>query len=126
MLEKLFLCIFLPFFSCIGKVFYIRSQKKNPQLVYDGYIFNKKQTQANGHTTWRCCEMAKYRCRAVCITRNSRMIHARRSHQHPAHWNRFSNRELFTTEHEADVDAHGDVFTITHANDQPKTVSHEF
>lgn len=125
MLKKL-LYLFSPFFFRIGKVFYIRSQKKNPQLVYDGYIFNKKQTQANGHTTWRCCEMAKNRCRAVCITRNSRLIHSRRSHLHPPHWGRFSNRELYTTEHEADVDSHGDVFTITHSNDDPKTVVVEF
>lgn len=94
-----------------GKVFYIRSQKKNPQLVYDGFIFNKKQTQANGHTTWRCTEMAKNRCRAVCITQNSRLVHARRSHHHEPHWGRFTNRELYTTEHEADVDAHGEIYT---------------
>lgn len=98
------------FIEHTGKVFYIRSQKKNPQLVYEGYIFNKKQTQANGHTTWRCTEMAKNRCRAVCITQNSRLVHARRSHDHEPHWGRFSNRELYTTEHEADV-AHGEVYT---------------
>lgn len=98
------------FIEHTGKVFYIRSQKKNPQLVYDGYIFNKKQTQANGHTTWRCTEMAKNRCRAVCITQNSRLVHARRSHHHEPHWGRFSNRELYTTEHEADV-AHGEAYT---------------
>ena len=113
-----------------GKVFYIRSQKKNPQLVYDGFIFNKKQTQANGHTTWRCTEMAKNRCRAVCITQNSRLVHARRSHHHDPHWGRFSNRELYTTEHEADVDGHGDIYvghTVTRPhNDDPKMVLVEF
>lgn len=111
--------------SCIGnKVFYIRSQKKNAQLVYEGYIYNKKQTQANGHTTWRCCEMAKNRCRAVCITRNSKLVRARRNHEHPAHWSRFSNRELYSTEH--DIDAHGEIFTITQTSDGNKTVLVEF
>lgn len=105
---------------CTGKVYYIRSQKKNAQLVYDGYIYNKKQTQANGHTTWRCCEMAKNRCRAVCITRNSKLLNAKRNHQHPPHWNRFSNRELYSTEH--DIDAHGDIFTISQSDDNTKTV----
>lgn len=108
----------------IGKIFYIRSQKKNAQLVYDGYIYNKKQTQANGQTTWRCSEMAKNRCRAVCITRDSKLLHARRSHQHAAHWGRFSNRELYTTEH--DIDAHGDVYTLAQSQDDHKTILVQF
>lgn len=107
-----------------GKVFYIRSQKKNPQLVYNGYIFNKKQTQANGHTTWRCIEMAKTRCRAVCITQNSQLMLARRSHHHDPHWGRFSNRELYTTEHEADKDSHRDVYVHTPPSPPPPSSAH--
>lgn len=78
--------------------------------------------------------MAKTRCRAVCITQNSRLVHARRNHHHEAHWGRFSNRELYTTEHEADVDAHRDNFTITSSpttaagthNNDPKLLLVEF
>lgn len=64
--------------------------------------------------------MAKNRCRAVCITQNSRLVSSRRSHDHSPHWGRFSNRELYTTEHEADVDSHGDIFTISQSNDDPQ------
>lgn len=95
------------------KVYYIRSQKKNAQLVYRGYIYNKKQTQANGQTTWRCSEMSKNRCRAVCITLNSGLVSARRDHQHSAHWERFANRELYSTEN--DIDTHADTITISPA-----------
>lgn len=85
------------------KIYYIRSQKKNAQLIYHGYIYNKKQTQANGQTTWRCSEMSKHRCRAVCITLNSSLVSVRRGHQHQPHWERFTNRELYTTEQDIDA-----------------------
>lgn len=82
------------------KAFFICSQKKNAQLVYLGYIYNKKQTQNNGHTTWRCCEMAKLNCRAVCTTVNSELVSVRRTHTHRPHWERFANRELYSSEHQ--------------------------
>lgn len=64
--------------------------------------------------------MAKNRCRAVCITRDSKLIHAKRSHHHEPHWSRFSNRELYPTEH--DIDAHADIFTISQSDIGSKAV----
>lgn len=90
------------FIVFVGRVLYIRSQKKNPQLVYNGYIYNKKQTQANGHTTWRCSDVSKNRCRAVCITKNSALVCARRAHHHDGHWTRIGNRQLYTVEDDLD------------------------
>lgn len=93
---------FLSIFIRIGKVQFIRSQKKNAQLVYDGFIFNKKLTQANGHTTWRCSDVSKNRCRAVCTTKNNELVHVRRSHDHQPHWGRIANRQLYNDEDEVD------------------------
>lgn len=83
-------------------VMFIRSQKKNAQLVYNGFIYNKKLTQANGHTTWRCCDVSKNRCRAVCTTKDNSLMDARRDHDHEAHWDRIANRMLYTQEEELD------------------------
>ncbi|XP_055695322.1 modifier of mdg4-like isoform X2 [Lutzomyia longipalpis] len=88
-----------------GKIQFIRSQKKNAQLVLDGYIYNKKLTQANGLTTWRCIDVSKTRCRAICITKGSQLVTSRRSHYHEPHWNRISNRPLYNYEEDADPDA---------------------
>lgn len=95
-----FFCNFDSILICIiiGTVQYIRSQKKNAQLVYDGFIYNKKLTQASGHTTWRCSDVSKNKCRAVCVTKFSRLISARRNHDHEPHWNRISNRILYNVE----------------------------
>jgi FLYWCH zinc finger domain len=79
-----------------NEIHFIKSQKKNAQLVFGGYIFNKKLTQANGQTTWRCAEVIKHKCRALCITRNNVLIRARREHSHPNHAKRIGNRTLFT------------------------------
>lgn len=38
----------------------------------------------------------------------------RRDHQHPPHWERFSNRELYITEQ--DIDAPSDMITIIPAD----------
>lgn len=47
--------------------------------------------------------MAKTRCRAVCITMNSELVCVRRNHEHAAHWDRFANRDLYTTENDIDA-----------------------
>lgn len=116
--SKSILFSLLSLFSCVERIFYIRSQKKNAQLVYGGFIYNKKQTQANGQTTWRCSEWAKNRCRAVCITINSKLVVARRDHQHDAHWERVESRDVFPTEH--DIDAHGEILANPDAPNEPK------
>lgn len=69
-------------------------------MVYKGYIYNKKLTQANGHTTWRCCEVLKTRCKAVVITKNNKLVAARRDHCHPDHYSRIGNRPLYEVEEE--------------------------
>lgn len=86
----------------LGKVRFIRSQKKNPQLVYEGYIYNKKLTQVSGHTTWRCTDVKKNKCKAVCITKNSELVSVRRQHIHEPHWSRISNRALYAVENDLD------------------------
>lgn len=70
--------------------------------MHNGFIFNKKLTQANGHTTWRCADTIKGKCRAVCITKNNTLLVARRQHTHEPHWNRISNRPQYGAEHDLD------------------------
>lgn len=84
-----------------GKVQFIRSQKKQAQLVYNGYIYNKKLTLANGDITWRCSDVSKKRCGAVCVTRNNNLTSVRRGHQHDPHWKRIFNRPLFNEENDS-------------------------
>ncbi|KAM7363398.1 modifier of mdg4 isoform 8-T8 [Cochliomyia hominivorax] len=81
-----------------GQVKFIRSQKKNAQLVYNGYIYNKKLTQANGHTTWRCIDVLKMRCKAVVITKKNELVAARREHNHEDHLQRINQRPLYNEE----------------------------
>lgn len=102
----------------IGKIQFIRSQKKNAQLVYDGYIYNKKLTQANGHTTWRCSDVSKNRCRAVCTTINNELVHVRRSHDHEPHWSRIANRPLYNEEEEMTE-------TIVEPKESTPTIGHK-
>ncbi|BFF90428.1 modifier of mdg4-like [Drosophila madeirensis] len=83
-----------------GIIKFIRSQKKNAQLVYSNYIYNKKLTQANGQTTWRCADVLKLRCKAVVITKNGRFVDARRQHNHESHAVRIGHRQLYKVEEE--------------------------
>lgn len=87
----------MPFFI-VGQVKFIRSQKKNAQLVFNGYIYNKKLTQANGHTTWRCIDVLKMRCKAVVITKKNELVAARREHNHEDHMQRINQRPLYNEE----------------------------
>lgn len=77
---------------------FIRSQKKNAQLIYNDFIYNKKLTQANGHTTWRCVDVLKMRCKAVVITKNNKLVCARRSHNHENHGQKINQRPLYNEE----------------------------
>lgn len=91
------LCLF---FNAGEEVKFIRSQKKNAQLVYKGFIYNKKLTQANGHTTWRCIDVLKLRCKAVVITKKNSLVVARREHNHIDHMSRIGQRPLYNVEEE--------------------------
>lgn len=82
-----------------SKVHFIRSQKKNAQLVYKHCIFNKKITQINGHTTWRCAEMAK-KCRALVTTKDGKLIRMRDGHNHVDHKEKLVRRVLYEVEDE--------------------------
>lgn len=82
----------------LGVVKFIRSQKKNAQLVYNGYIYNKKLTQANNNTTWRCIDVLKMRCKAVVITKKNKLVAARREHNHDDHLSRIGERPLYNEE----------------------------
>lgn len=88
-------------FRCfVGKIYFIRSQKKYTQLVYRGYIYNKKTTQLNGNSTWRCLDLSKTRCKAIVRTQNGRLIGVREKHHHGPHTDRLNNRMLYRTEDE--------------------------
>ncbi|XP_054085977.1 modifier of mdg4 isoform X8 [Zeugodacus cucurbitae] len=80
------------------EVKFIRSQKKYAQLVYNGYIYNKKVTQSNGQTTWRCIDLLKLRCKAVVITKKNKLVAARRTHNHEDHVQRIGQRPLYKVE----------------------------
>lgn len=68
--------------------------------MFRDYIYNKKLTQANGQTTWRCADVLKLRCKAVVITKNGSFIDARRQHNHPSHASRIGQRQLYKVEEE--------------------------
>uniref|UniRef100_A0A182JNK0 BTB domain-containing protein n=1 Tax=Anopheles christyi TaxID=43041 RepID=A0A182JNK0_9DIPT len=74
---------------------FIRSQKKCAQLVYDGYIYNRKTVQQNGRTTWRCCELLKYHCKATCVTKLNQLIGIRCEHNHEDHWSKIESKTLY-------------------------------
>lgn len=82
----------------VRAIMFIRSQKKNAQLVYNGFIYNKKLVQANGHTTWRCSNVSRDRCRAVVTTLHNRLKAVRRDHEHEPHWDRIADRMLYEEE----------------------------
>lgn len=84
------------------KIRFIRSQKKNAQLVYKNFIFNKKITQINGHTTWRCAEMAKIKCRALLTTKSGHLIRTRECHNHPDHQAKLLHRLYHDVENDMD------------------------
>lgn len=69
-------------------------------MVYKDYIYNKKLTQANGQTTWRCVDVLKLRCRAVVITRSGEFLDSRREHNHEPHAARIGQRQLYNVEEE--------------------------
>lgn len=85
-----------------GRVLFIRSQKKNAQLVHNGYIYNKKIALSNGKTTWRCADLLKKKCKAVCITKDNQLVAMRRSHCHDHHWEKIIPKDLYYEEEDLD------------------------
>lgn len=83
-------------------MFFIRSQKKNPQLVYKGFIYNKKVTQVNKNTLWRCIDSIKFRCNSSVTTKNGILLRARENHSHPMHSDKLYNKRLYDVEEELD------------------------
>ncbi|XP_052903431.1 modifier of mdg4-like isoform X2 [Anopheles moucheti] len=74
---------------------FIRSQKKCAQLVYEGYIYNRKTLHQNGRTTWRCTELLKYHCKASCVTKLNRLISTRCDHNHADHSAKIAEKTLY-------------------------------
>ncbi|XP_062556338.1 modifier of mdg4-like isoform X2 [Armigeres subalbatus] len=74
---------------------FIRSQKKNAQLVYKGFLYNRKLTQRNGSTTWRCIDLAKLHCKAICVTKFNKLIRSKRQHNHANHESKIEHRPLY-------------------------------
>ncbi|XP_053697164.1 modifier of mdg4-like isoform X2 [Sabethes cyaneus] len=97
---------------------FIRSQKKNAQLVYRGFLYNRKLTQQNGNTTWRCIEVAKLRCKAICVTKFNRLIRAKRQHVHENHENKIRNKPLY--DYPEDLEEYLDIYSK-----DPISASHE-
>lgn len=61
---------------------FIRSQKNKPQLLYHGYIFNKKTSYQNGNVAWRCADKNKYKCLASLIANGTKIIRSKLEHNH--------------------------------------------
>lgn len=78
-----------------GQIHYVRSQKKAMQLVYMGFIYNRKITQINGHTMWRCSDVSRTKCRATITTKNGKKIRSRNTHNHADHRAKLLRRPLF-------------------------------
>ncbi|CRK91981.1 CLUMA_CG005563, isoform B [Clunio marinus] len=81
-----------------GELTFMRSQKCRPQLVYEGFIFNKKITYSNGNTNWRCVDFLKHKCLAGCLTKDNKLIRRRMEHKHPAHTKKLLNKRFYLTE----------------------------
>lgn len=77
---------------------FMRSQKSRPQLVFEGFIYNKKITYSNGNTNWRCADFIKHKCLASCITKSNQMIRRRLEHKHLPPSAKLSNKKLYATE----------------------------
>lgn len=95
--------------SATGTIKFIRSQKKNAQLVYKGYLYNRKLTQQNGNTTWRCIEVSKLRCKAICVTKFNKLIRAKRQHIHENHDSKIKNRPLY--DYPEDLEEYLDIYS---------------
>lgn len=98
-----------PSSSSSGAIKFIRSQKKNAQLVYKGYLYNRKLTQQNGNTTWRCIDVTKLRCKAICVTKFNRLIRAKRQHGHENHESKIRNRPLY--DYPEDLEEYLDIYS---------------
>ncbi|KFB53273.1 Mod(mdg4)-v26 [Anopheles sinensis] len=92
-----------------GVVKFIRSQKKCAQLVYDGYIYNRKIVQQNGRTTWRCSDLLKYRCNATCVTKLNQLVSIRREHHHENHLKKICTKSLF--DYPEDLEEYLNIYT---------------
>lgn len=88
---------------------FIRSQKKCAQLVYRGYIYNRKIVQQNGRTTWRCSDLLKYRCNATCVTKLNQLVSIRREHHHENHLSKICTKSLF--DYPEDLEEYLDIYT---------------
>ncbi|XP_062704523.1 uncharacterized protein LOC134286836 [Aedes albopictus] len=95
--------------SISGAIKFVRSQKKNAQLVYKGFLYNRKLTQQNGNTTWRCIEVTKLRCKAICVTKFNKLILAKRQHSHENHESKIRNRPLY--DYPEDLEEYLDIFS---------------
>ncbi|KXJ75201.1 hypothetical protein RP20_CCG012175 [Aedes albopictus] len=95
--------------SISGAIKFIRSQKKNAQLVYKGFLYNRKLTQQNGNTTWRCIDVTKLRCKAICVTKFNKLIRAKRQHTHENHESKIRNRPLY--DYPEDLEEYLDIYS---------------
>ena len=89
----------IPLFLLTGAyLMFMRSQKSKPQLVFEGFIYNKKITYSNGNSNWRCADFIKHKCFASCITKDNQMIRRRLEHKHPPPTTKLLNKKLYPTE----------------------------
>lgn len=94
---KSFLCFFFLLFHA-GLLKFTRSQKSKPQLVFNGFIYNKKITYSNGNTNWRCADFIKHKCFASCLTKNNQIIRRRLDHKHAPPTAKLLMRKLYPSE----------------------------
>lgn len=70
--------------------------------MYKGYIYNKKVTQVNKNTLWRCIDAIKLRCKASVTTKNGVLLRARESHSHNSHSDKLYKKTMYDVEEELD------------------------
>lgn len=71
---------------------FIENLQGETQLIYNGFVYNRKAIFPNGLTTWKCSSLNSMKCRAVIITKNNVMMAAKGHHNHKKHWNQESNK----------------------------------
>lgn len=79
---------------------FIRSQKNKPQLVFRGYVYNKKTSYQNGNVVWRCADMSKFKCPASCMVNGTTLLRTRHTHNHESRKSTFHKKDVYLNEQE--------------------------
>lgn len=65
----------------MSKLEYIPSEREQPMIVIDNYLFNKYRTNANGSISWRCKQyLTSITCKSTCTTLGEDIIRPPQTH----------------------------------------------